>query len=46
MHAMFSIRQIVNMTAYEDDAFESIDGWALLDPLPVTLNNRQSLTSA
>lgn len=46
MQALFAIKQIVDTSAYEDDALYSINwGASMLDPLPSTLNNRQSLTS-
>lgn len=46
LQALFSINQIVDTSAYEDDAFDSINwGVSLLDPLPLILNDRQSLTS-
>ena len=46
LQAVFSIKQIVDTSAYEDDAFDSINwGVSLLDPLPSTLNFDQSLTS-
>jgi hypothetical protein len=46
MQALFAIKQIVDTSAYEDDAFDSI-GWgaSLLDPLPSTLNSAQNLNT-
>lgn len=46
LQPIFSVKQLVDTGAYEDDASEPLDwGMTLLRSLPQTLNNRQSLNS-
>ena len=46
MQAIYSIDQIVDTTAFEDDALDASRwGGNLLDPIPVMLNNAQNLNT-